>query len=158
MPQALLMVALAALVALSFLGSLVVGPAALTWATSLSALFGGDNEAARIVMQDIRLPRAILGAMIGATLGLTGATLQGLSCAIRSPIPGVLGISSTAALGAVLAIFTGASAAWTFALPTAAIRGRRRRRRAPSCARWTERWHIDAHSRGRCHQLPGWQP
>jgi len=75
MTQALLVILLAVLVVLGFLGSLVVGPAALTWATSLSALFGGENEAARIVMQEIRLPRAILGAMIGATLGLTGATL-----------------------------------------------------------------------------------
>lgn len=122
MPQALLIAVLSILVALGFLGSLVVGPAALTWATSLSALFGGENEAARIVMQEIRLPRAILGAMIGATLGLTGATLQGY---LRNPLadPGVLGISSSAALGAVLAIFTGASAAWVFALPTAAIVG-----------------------------------
>ncbi|MEM6497808.1 MAG: iron ABC transporter permease [Pseudomonadota bacterium] len=122
MPQTLLVILLAVLVVLGFLGSLVVGPAALTWATSLSALFGGENEAARIVMQEIRLPRAILGAMIGATLGLTGATLQGY---LRNPLadPGVLGISSTAALGAVLAIFTGASAAWVFALPAAAIVG-----------------------------------
>ena len=122
MPQALLIAVLSILVALGFLGSLVVGPAALPWATSLSALFGGENEAARIVMQEIRLPRAILGAMIGATLGLTGATLQGY---LRNPLadPGGLGISSSAALGAVLAIFTGASAAWVFALPTAAIVG-----------------------------------
>ncbi|MEM8975522.1 MAG: iron ABC transporter permease [Pseudomonadota bacterium] len=122
MPHALLIAVLSILVVFGFLGSLVVGPAALTWATSLSALFGGENEAARIVMQEIRLPRAILGAMIGATLGLTGATLQGY---LRNPLadPGVLGISSSAALGAVLAIFTGASAAWVFALPTAAIVG-----------------------------------
>ncbi|MEO0618391.1 MAG: iron ABC transporter permease [Pseudomonadota bacterium] len=105
-----------------FLGSLIVGPAALTLSTSLAALFGGDNEAARIVMQEIRLPRAMLGAMIGATLGLAGATLQGY---LRNPLadPGVLGISSAAALGAVLAIYTGASAAWTLALPLAAIAG-----------------------------------
>ena len=122
MPQIALLLMLSILVVIGFLGSLVVGPAALTWTISLSALLGGDNEAARIVMQEIRLPRAILGAMIGATLGLTGATLQGY---LRNPLadPGVLGISSTAALGAVLAIYTGASAAWVFALPAAAIAG-----------------------------------
>ncbi|MEO1610279.1 MAG: iron ABC transporter permease [Pseudomonadota bacterium] len=122
MARVVLILTLAAAVVCGFLGSLVVGPAALTWKTSLFAVLGGDNEAARIIIQEIRLPRALLGVMIGATLGLSGAALQGY---LRNPLadPGVLGISSTAALGAVLAIFTGASAAWSFALPSAAILG-----------------------------------
>ncbi|MEL7543549.1 MAG: iron ABC transporter permease, partial [Pseudomonadota bacterium] len=122
MSHAALIASLLVLVALGFVSSLVVGPAALSTTTSLAALFGGDNEAARIVMQEIRLPRAILGAMIGATLGLTGAALQGY---LRNPLadPGVLGISAAAAFGAVLAIYTGASAGWPLALPLAAIAG-----------------------------------
>lgn len=122
MSYAVLLTGLSLLAVCGFVGSLVIGPAALTVTTSLSALFGGDNDAARIVMQEIRLPRAILGAMIGATLGLTGAVLQGY---LRNPLadPGVLGISATAALGAVLAIVTGATAAFAFALPIAAITG-----------------------------------
>ncbi|MEM6532990.1 MAG: iron ABC transporter permease [Myxococcota bacterium] len=122
MRQGFLLPALAGIVALVFIGSLVVGPAALTWSTSLSALFGGENEAAKIVMREIRLPRALLGTMIGMTLGLTGAALQGY---LRNPLadPGVLGISSTAALGAVVALSIGASAAWPLALPVAAILG-----------------------------------
>lgn len=105
-----------------FVASLVIGPAALTWQTSLEALFGGNNEAARLVMQEIRLPRAILAAMIGATLGLAGAALQGY---LRNPLadPGVLGISSSAALGAVLAIYTGASSLSPIALPLCAMAG-----------------------------------
>ena len=113
---------LAACMIAGFVMSLVVGPAALTWATSLKALFGGDNEAARLVMQEIRLPRAILGAMIGATLGLSGAALQGY---LRNPLadPGILGISATAALGAVLAIYTGLSTFFPIALPLCAMAG-----------------------------------
>ncbi|MBI1385167.1 MAG: iron chelate uptake ABC transporter family permease subunit [Rhizobiales bacterium] len=121
-PFPLLLVCLAGLAATGFTASLVVGPAALTWATSLDALLGGDNEAARLVMQEIRLPRAILGAMIGATLGLSGAALQGY---LRNPLadPGILGISSTAALGAVLAIYSGLSTTSPIALPLMAMGG-----------------------------------
>jgi iron complex transport system permease protein len=60
--------------------------------------------------------------MIGATLGLSGAVLQGY---LRNPLaePGLLGISSMASLGAVLAIYTGLSAAFALALPLAALAG-----------------------------------
>ena len=79
--------------------------------------FGGDGPVP-IVMREIRLPRAILGATIGAGLGLSGAALQGY---LRNPLaePGLLGISSMASLGAVLAIYTGLSAAFALALPLA---------------------------------------
>jgi iron complex transport system permease protein len=120
--HALLLTLLAALLAIAFLASLLTGPAALPTAAALDALFGGGNPAATLVMQEIRLPRAILGLMIGATLGLTGAVLQGL---LRNPLadPNILGISPAAALGAVLVIYTGASAAFALALPLAAIAG-----------------------------------
>jgi len=73
-------------------------------------------------MQEIRLPRALLGVMIGATLGLTGAALQGY---LRNPLadPGVLGISASASLGAVIAIYTGLSSVFQLALPAFAIAG-----------------------------------
>jgi len=105
-----------------FIGSLTIGPAGLGFATSIAALFGGENEAARLVMQEIRLPRALLGVMIGATLGLTGAALQGY---LRNPLadPGVLGISASASLGAVIAIYTGLSSVFQLALPAFAIAG-----------------------------------
>ena len=61
------------------------------------------------IMADLRLPRAILGASIGAVLGLSGAVLQGY---LRNPLadPTVVGVSSSAALGGVTAIFFGLSA------------------------------------------------
>jgi len=55
---------------------------------------------------EIRLPRALLGLLVGASLGLTGAGLQGL---LRNPLaePGLIGASSGAALGAVLVFYSG---------------------------------------------------
>lgn len=113
---------LALLVLVLFAASLLTGPAGLDAATAIAGLFGGDNAAASLVMREIRLPRAILGLMIGATLGLSGAVLQGY---LRNPLadPGVLGISSAASLGAVVAIYTGLSAAFALALPVLAMGG-----------------------------------
>ena len=61
------------------------------------------------IMAELRLPRAILGMLIGAVLGLSGAVLQGY---LRNPLadPTVVGVSSSAALGGVLAISFGATA------------------------------------------------
>ena len=88
--------------------SLLVGPARLGLGESLAALVAGgeDRDAVALVMQEIRLPRALLGAMVGAALGLSGAALQGL---LRNPLaePGLIGTSSAAALGAVIALQTG---------------------------------------------------
>lgn len=110
------------LVVILFILSLLVGPAKLGLMESLSALFFGDNKAAQLVMLEIRLPRAILGAMVGASLGLSGAVLQGY---LRNPLaePGLLGISSSASLGAVIAIYSGLSAFFPPALPLLALLG-----------------------------------
>lgn len=66
--------------------------------------FGANADG--LIMAELRMPRAILGAAIGAVLGLSGAVLQGY---LRNPLadPAVVGISASAALGAVLAIFFG---------------------------------------------------
>jgi len=74
------------------------------------AALWSDNHAlaelARQVVVDIRLPRTVLAILTGASLGLAGAVLQGL---LRNPLadPGIMGISSTAALGAVIAFYFG---------------------------------------------------
>lgn len=92
--------ALALLVVLLFAGSLMAGKA---W-VPFSAWWSGDPRWAIIL--ELRLPRAALGALLGAGLGLSGAVLQGW---LRNPLadPGVLGVSSTAALGAVAALILG---------------------------------------------------
>ena len=117
-----LLAGLGAMVALLFVGALTIGPAGIGFTESLRALTGGGNAAAVIVMQEIRLPRALLGAMIGASLGMAGAVLQGY---LRNPLaePGLIGVSGGASLGAVVAIYTGLAALMPLALPLLALAG-----------------------------------
>ena len=105
-----------------FLVSLTVGPANVPAGDSLRALFDQSFGPLTLVMQEIRLPRALLAIIVGAGLGLSGAAMQGY---LRNPLaePGLIGVSASAALGAVLAIFTGLAASASFALPVAALTG-----------------------------------
>lgn len=61
----------------------------------------------RIVLLDIRLPRLVMGLLVGAALAVSGAVMQGL---FRNPLadPGLLGVSAGASLGAISAIVMGA--------------------------------------------------
>ncbi len=113
---------LALLVVGLFAVSLLIGPAGFGVGESLAALFGNGGEAITLVMQEIRLPRALLAVMVGISLGLSGAALQGF---LRNPLaePGLIGVSSAAAFGAVLALQTGVVAAFALALPLAALAG-----------------------------------
>jgi iron complex transport system permease protein len=74
------------------------------------------------VLGQIRLPRLLLALIVGATLGIAGAAMQGL---LRNPLadPGVLGVSSGAAFGAVCMLYFGFAAAAWYWLPLAAITG-----------------------------------
>lgn len=116
----LVLLALLLLTALLFVLSLTVGPAAIAFGDSMVALFSGKGDAIALIMQEVRLPRALLGLMIGATLGLSGAVLQGY---LRNPLaePGLIGVSASASLGAVLAIYSGLTAIFPLALPLAAL-------------------------------------
>jgi iron complex transport system permease protein len=82
----------------------------------------GSAEARRMILLEVRLPRALLGFMVGGTLGLAGAVLQGY---LRNPLaePGILGISGGAALGAVIAIHSGLAQVVALALPLAGLTG-----------------------------------
>jgi iron complex transport system permease protein len=101
-------------VAAAFMVSLLVGPGTVG--------FGGAGDAAALILREIRLPRAMLGVCVGAALGVSGAALQGF---LRNPLaePGVIGVSGGAALGAVLAIHLGLSAAAPVLLPAAGLFG-----------------------------------
>ncbi|WP_404862893.1 FecCD family ABC transporter permease [Georhizobium sp. MAB10] len=105
-----------------FFLSLLTGPADLSPIDSLRVLVSPDESALTLVMWEIRLPRALLGLMIGASLGLSGAVLQGY---LRNPLaePGLLGVSASASLGAVIAIHSGLAAAFALALPLMALLG-----------------------------------
>jgi iron complex transport system permease protein len=109
-------------VMLLFALSVMIGPAGITLSDTLRALFLGQGEAATLVMREIRLPRALLAVMVGASLGLAGAAMQGY---LRNPLaePGLIGVSGSAALGAVIVLQTGLAAAWWLALPLAALGG-----------------------------------
>jgi len=112
---------LAFALAAAFLVSLGTGPAGIGPLDTLAALFGRDDAMA-VIAREIRLPRAALGLVIGATLGLSGAALQGL---FRNPLaePGIVGVSSFAAFGAVIALYFGLHAAFPLALPLAGMAG-----------------------------------
>ncbi|PLP58274.1 ABC transporter permease [Mesorhizobium loti] len=115
-----LLAVLSLVVAVLFVLSLTIGPAAIAFSDSIRALFSGKGDAIALIMREIRLPRALLGLMIGATLGLSGAALQGY---LRNPLaePGLIGVSASASLGAVLAIYSGLTIAFPLALPLSAL-------------------------------------
>ncbi|MEN5298657.1 iron ABC transporter permease [Brucella sp. TWI559] len=118
----LLLLLLGLLVAALFVVSLLIGPASIGVGESIKALLTGQGDVIVLVMLEIRLPRAILALLIGASLGLSGAALQGY---LRNPLaePGLLGVSSSASLGAVIAIYTGFSQVFPLALPLLALIG-----------------------------------
>lgn len=108
---ALALLAAATLVAGVMVGSMRIAPAdLLAWAGGSAAV----DASTRTVIEQIRLPRVVMGFLVGAALAVAGAAMQGL---FRNPLadPGLIGISAGAALGAVGVIVLGA--AWLPALP-----------------------------------------
>ena len=110
---------LALLIVLSLtvvLASLFVGAAGLSPGTVIAALLGNGTDAHLTIVRDLRLPRALLAAAVGAGLGASGAALQGFT---RNDLagPGILGFGAMAALGAVLALYFG----WSATVPFAAL-------------------------------------
>ena len=108
------LVCVAVLALIAFLASLLTGPNGFG--------FPPEGQAFGLVMWEIRFPRAVLGALIGAALGMSGAALQGY---LRNPLaePGLLGVSGGAALGAVIAIHSGLAGLFALALPLGGLAG-----------------------------------
>ena len=102
--------------------SIAVGYTPLDLGQALADLLAGRASLPALVLYELRLPRALLGALVGFSLGMAGAAMQGL---LRNPLaePGVVGISSSAAFGAVLAFYSGLSASLSLALPLGGIAG-----------------------------------
>ena len=127
--------AAAALCVATFL-ALSIGATGITLASLprvVSAVFTGHYEAdvarEQLVLIDIRLPRMLLGMLVGASLAVAGAMMQGM---FRNPLadPGLIGVSSGAAVAAVatIALGNGLAAPWikafgAYALPVAAFAG-----------------------------------
>jgi iron complex transport system permease protein len=82
----------------------------------------GAPELANAIFLEIRLPRVLLGLLVGGTLGVCGAALQGL---LRNPLaePGLLGASSGAAFGAVLVFYFDLAGGQSLLLPLGAVAG-----------------------------------
>jgi len=108
--------ALAVLLAVRF-GSYTIGTADV-----VAALLGRGLETERFIVVGLRLPRAVLGLLVGGGLAMAGATFQAL---LRNPLaePYILGISGGAAAGAVAVIALGVGAGALWALPIAAFTG-----------------------------------
>lgn len=122
-PSLALLIALLALATLAvFALSTAVGYAPLDLGAAIRDCLAGRQSLPALVLTELRLPRAILGALVGFSLGLSGAAMQGL---LRNPLaePGVVGISSAAAFGAVVAFYSGLSASVALALPLGGIAG-----------------------------------
>ena len=109
--------------------SLSVGPVNIPVghvASIVLSVFGLDladfGRTEQLVIEQIRLPRIVVGASVGAALGVAGATMQGL---FRNPMadPGIIGVSAGGAVGAVVAIATGMAGLFFLALPTFAFVG-----------------------------------
>lgn len=116
------------------LWSLTIGPLALSAADVMTAMFrasastgvdavsnGADLQTRyHLVVTQIRLPRALMAILVGSSLGMSGAALQGL---LRNPLaePGLLGVSASASLGAVLCLYFGLAGLNAWLLPVSAM-------------------------------------
>ncbi|MFG1427207.1 FecCD family ABC transporter permease [Roseixanthobacter glucoisosaccharinicivorans] len=132
------LVGFAALALLAFLAALALGPVTIPLGRVVQVLLdgiGGHREQAgaglrdTVIVLDVRLPRAVLGALVGAGTATAGAIMQGV---FRNPLadPGLIGVSPGAALSAVAWIVLGGAAAGllpaqagSLGLPLAAFAG-----------------------------------
>jgi iron complex transport system permease protein len=121
-PMSLRLVVLGTLAALSLFAAVRLGAVSVTAREMLDAVAGHGNPTTIAIIRELRLPRACQAALVGAALALSGATFQAL---LRNPLaePYILGVSSGAAVGAVLTVVTGLAARIIWSLPLAAFAG-----------------------------------
>ncbi|NHN84612.1 iron chelate uptake ABC transporter family permease subunit [Acetobacter musti] len=121
-PDRFLIAALSAGLVILFVCALLWGETSLDITDAFRDLLAGRHSIGAIILGQLRLPRALLAVLIGGTLGLSGAVLQGY---LRNPLadPGLLGVSGGAALGAVVTFYTGLSARVALALPAGGLAG-----------------------------------
>jgi iron complex transport system permease protein len=121
-PYGSLVTGLGVLVAILFGASLAIGYVPIDLWQGARDLWRGEWTPPALVLVELRVPRALLGCLVGFSLGLTGAAMQGL---LRNPLaePGIIGVSSTAALGAVAVFYFGLSGVFLLALPLGGVVG-----------------------------------
>ena len=120
---------LAMLILATALASLSLGPVNISISNVVAIMLssigieaGSFDRTEQLVIEQIRLPRIVVGVLVGMALGVAGATMQGL---FRNPMadPGIIGVSAGAAVGAVAAIAAGITGLFFLALPTFAFAG-----------------------------------
>jgi iron complex transport system permease protein len=121
-PYPALVGVLLAVVVFLFVVSVAVGYARFDLVQATRDALAGRPTLGALLLTELRLPRGALGAMVGFSLGLSGAAMQGL---MRNPLadPGIVGVSGSAALGAVTTFYFGLAAASQLALPLGGIAG-----------------------------------
>ncbi|WP_404379155.1 FecCD family ABC transporter permease [Caenispirillum salinarum] len=106
--RSLTLLGLAAALAAALLLDLATGPSGMPLATVLAGLWdpAAADVGVRVILWDVRLPQALMAALVGAALGLAGAEMQTV---LANPLasPFTLGISNAATLGAAIAIVAG---------------------------------------------------
>jgi iron complex transport system permease protein len=117
-----LLILLATCCTIIFIAALHVGAVNISLSKALHDHWLEQKSIESLILFDIRLPRTLLALFIGATLGMSGAALQGL---LRNPLaePGIIGVSNGAALGAVIMFYFGLANLTWFALPLGGLMG-----------------------------------
>lgn len=105
---------------LSVVASIALGPVAIAPIQLRDALAGHGDPIVSAILFELRLPRTVIGVIVGAMLGLAGAVMQGY---LRNPLaePSIVGASNAASLGAVAAIYFGIAEWHPVLLPILAI-------------------------------------
>lgn len=121
-PVGLRLVVLALLAGVCVIAAIRLGAVSLSTAAVLDAIRGVGESTTVTIVRELRLPRALQAALAGAALAVSGATFQAL---LRNPLaePYILGVSSGAAVGAVITVVTGWSVRFIWSLPVAAFVG-----------------------------------
>ena len=121
-PVALRLLVLAAILFVALIAAVRIGAVSMPLNTLMNALLGRGDPAMVTIVRELRLPRALEAALVGAALAVSGATFQAL---LRNPLaePYILGVSSGAAAGAVFTVVTGLAVRFVWSLPAAAFAG-----------------------------------
>jgi len=121
-PVVLRLALLATFVVIAFIAAIRLGAVSLSTRDVVDALIGQGDPSTITIVRELRLPRALQAPLVGAALGVSGAGFQAL---LRNPLaePYTLGVSSGAAMGAVLSVVMGWSTRIVWSLPVAAFGG-----------------------------------
>jgi iron complex transport system permease protein len=102
--------------------SLALGSTVLPFGEAIAQAFSDPSGPLATILVEIRIPRALIAALVGASLGLAGAVMQGL---LRNALadPGLIGSASGAAFGAVAVLYFGLMPLGAMTLPLGGIAG-----------------------------------